>query len=1150
MATLPRKTLVQRLLALQRGGEIIAASKTITQTIESAAKHLVESYGAAVARVWKLNEELSELDLSVDAHAPHINSASQKQIETGSGRAGRVAVARKAEVSSLLVESPALYDPADPQRYGLCAYAGFPLLFEDRLYGVLELYLSEPSVAEEIEPLATFANQLSANLAKLSASEAAVTEHARASILLKLDSLIDATNDIDTILQTAAEEIGRNLKLDASLVQLWSLGGEEISEAMNDWMPFSHQYTGSEMGQELMLTPALQNRYLKPRGIAREILTSRQPVIIEDVRNNPHGLLRQLAARKSLAAICVVPIVHRQAVIGAIELYRCRKPHAWTTGELTEARQAASAIAIAAHMAQLELAARKSSLIEAVFGGSYGLSFDQILDSVAASMQARAKAELAGLYYGKVADQIVQLKLHGPNKAATLVELNLSLLTDLRQAIESGHPYAISDTTQHPATQGLGERIGALLAVPLRNDEETVGFAIVAQQKIRNWNTSDVVGVSALVESLGMALGKLKTNVIKSMPSVVMKEVGGNTNTVVEHLAEELQITELADQIFAAVREAVDIEGVLKVAVDKLGEKLNAHRCYAVAMPAEQPFTGVVLHGSVSAEYLDKGAKALQQLPIEGPSVEEVTRSLNSVRIDDCAVSALTRNDAKRLAQHGIRALLLSPIVFNNQVNGLIAVHSNEPRQWSAKSLNLLTRAADAVAIGLKYLTLAGGAEYLAERATAFRYSLRRIYSSFDVDTVLAEATRSAALIFNVDQACLFEVASTLNCIHENDSEQFPGPKTLGLKLETNGNPLLSQPADTPVVFNHIGADLYPVLAKEFARLKVKSAIAAKIANGDDEVLLSLHQCDKPRRWTSEEISIFRDLVQNVQTALDASRRIAEVERRQQQTVEVPKAEIRTEADKTDNGKLSEEDLARLNKDLEEMIYTASHDMQSPLLSIDGYLSHLERELVGYPSPRMAQYLERIKANTTSLQRLINSLLDVSRLRRQTDLSQNVNCAEIVKSLKQELQPRLERIGGTIVVASELPTIKGSRLQLTRVFSNLVNNAINYRDQVRPLRITIDHQDLPEEIVFRVKDNGLGIKSSDFERIFKPLTRLEVNQSDGTGMGLYIVKQIINSHGGRIWVESQEGVGTTFLFAFPFQNSNGSTRFRRVTLRK
>ena len=98
-----------------------------------------------------------------------------------------------------------------------------------------------------------------------------------------------------------------------------------------------------------------------------------------------------------------------------------------------------------------------------------------------------------------------------------------------------------------------------------------------------------------------------------------------------------------------------------------------------------------------------------------------------------------------------------------------------------------------------------------------------------------------------------------------------------------------------------------------------------------------------------------------------------------------------------------------------------------------------------------------------------------------------------------------------------------------RLALNLINNAINYRDEARPLSIKVGHRLRPEEIEFYVADNGLGINTGDLERIFQPLTRLEANKAEGTGMGLYLVKQIVSNHGGKIWVESQEGIGTMVM---------------------
>src|SRR5882724_4517307 len=210
MTTSPRRTLIQRLLALQRGSEIVASAPTVNQAMQNAVDHLVDGYGAGLVRVWQPSETSSELVLSAQSFAEGVQPDSPHRVDISTGRAGRITATRRAEVTSLLAESPALHDPTNPQRYGLVAYAGFPLLFDGRFYGVLELYLTEPSVAEEIEPLATFVNQLTAVLVKIRFNDEAATEMSRASVALKLDSIIDSNDDLDTSLLNSAEKIGRS----------------------------------------------------------------------------------------------------------------------------------------------------------------------------------------------------------------------------------------------------------------------------------------------------------------------------------------------------------------------------------------------------------------------------------------------------------------------------------------------------------------------------------------------------------------------------------------------------------------------------------------------------------------------------------------------------------------------------------------------------------------------------------------------------------------------------------------------------------------------------------------------------------------------------------------------------------------------------
>ena len=282
---------------------------------------------------------------------------------------------------------------------------------------------------------------------------------------------------------------------------------------MSDWLPFAHQFVGTEIGQDLLLTPSLRTRHLRPLGLARGILTGAQSILIEDTRNNPHGLVRQLAARRELTALCVVPITQRRKVIGAIELYRCRHSHQWTKAEIAEVQQVASAIAIAAHLAHLEYETHSIELANATLNAGYGAAdFPAVLDSTATALQSLTRAEFAGIHYGPLEElgAGIRVKLIGSDRSSRHLELKSDLLPDLTHSMQLEHPFSISNSSQHPSTQFLAkEDIGALLVMPVMQSGIKVGLVVLAQSKQRNWSTADLVALATLVRPLGPAFSRI-----------------------------------------------------------------------------------------------------------------------------------------------------------------------------------------------------------------------------------------------------------------------------------------------------------------------------------------------------------------------------------------------------------------------------------------------------------------------------------------------------------------------------------------------------------------------------------------------------------------------------------------------------------------
>jgi len=245
-------------------------------------------------------------------------------------------------------------------------------------------------------------------------------------------------------------------------------------------------------------------------------------------------------------------------------------------------------------------------------------------------------------------------------------------------------------------------------------------------------------------------------------------------------------------------------------------------------------------------------------------------------------------------------------------------------------------------------------------------------------------------------------------------------------------------------------------------------------------------------------------------------------------------------------------ELGRKNKELESIIYTASHDLRSPLLNIQGFsrivtdeLSELEdfikeRDISDDLRKKMLEVIQGkippafkfIKASVEKMDFLIQGLLKVSRVGRVTLNVEKVEMNQLISNILDSMKFQLQS-SGALVDVGNLPDCSADKTLLNRVFSNLLSNAINYRDSKKTLKIHISGNFNSENIVYTVSDNGKGIASGNVEKIFELFKRLDPGAAAGEGLGLALSKKIIERHGGRIWAESKEGEGSKFFIELP-----------------
>jgi PAS domain S-box-containing protein len=224
--------------------------------------------------------------------------------------------------------------------------------------------------------------------------------------------------------------------------------------------------------------------------------------------------------------------------------------------------------------------------------------------------------------------------------------------------------------------------------------------------------------------------------------------------------------------------------------------------------------------------------------------------------------------------------------------------------------------------------------------------------------------------------------------------------------------------------------------------------------------------------------------------------------------------------------------LERSNAELQQFAYLASHDLQEPLRMVISYLSLLDRKFKGELDPQAKEYIDHAVDGGARMRQLIDDLLEYSRIETKAKEFASVDMKEVVESTIKILQLSIDESKAEIYV-EPMPKIMGDGSRMQQVMQNLISNSLKFHGPERPM-VHISAREGIKEWTFSVKDNGIGFNVEYAERIFQMFQRLHnQDQYPGTGVGLAIVKKIVERHGGRIWVESEVGKGATFFFTIP-----------------
>ncbi len=237
--------------------------------------------------------------------------------------------------------------------------------------------------------------------------------------------------------------------------------------------------------------------------------------------------------------------------------------------------------------------------------------------------------------------------------------------------------------------------------------------------------------------------------------------------------------------------------------------------------------------------------------------------------------------------------------------------------------------------------------------------------------------------------------------------------------------------------------------------------------------------------------------------------------------------------------------LAEKNAELEQFVYSVSHDLRAPLISIQGFASRVQELYYDKMEYEARFALERIRYNAKVMEDMITELLDLSRVGRETVKMDEIYLYELVSTVLENYRGHIDAQRTTVHISPNLPIVLFPRRRLEQVFTNLIGNAIRYTAKVENPCISIYALDHPDAFEIVVKDNGIGIAKKDFEKVFRLFERGSSDQP-GFGIGLAIVKKVVEQYGGRIWIESEVGQGAEFHFTIKKRASSVPTSMQTI----
>jgi GAF domain-containing protein/anti-sigma regulatory factor (Ser/Thr protein kinase) len=1091
--------------------------------LENAARVCGSNFGTLYLREGEAFRAVSMHGATPDYLQARLGQLVRPGPGTGLGRAVRT----KQAVHIADVTAEPAYRERDPMRVAAADLGGVrtmlnvPMLKKGEVVGGIAIYRTEvrPFTDKEIELVINFAAQAVIaieNTRLLNELRESLQQQTATADVLKVISR--STFDLQSVLDTLSESAVRLCEADQSVIR----------RRVGDAYPVAATYGFSPQQRE-----HLERYPPKPdRGSTfGRAITEGRTVHIPDVLADPEFQRPDQPRATGIRAAVGVPLLREGVIVGALTVIRT-EPRAFTAKQIELLGTFADQAVIAIENVRLfdEVQARTEELTEALERQTATSEVLQVISSSPGELEpvfqtmlenavrlCDAKFGILNLYDGEAFRTVAVHKVPPAYADRRRREpLRPHPGTAHAEVVRTKQVVHISDARTLPAyLEGVSQPVGlvdvggarTLLIVPMLKENDLIGTIVIYRQEVRRFNEKQV-------ELLG---NFAKQAVIAIENTRLLNELRQRTDDLGEALEQQTATGEVLKVISSSRGELAPVFGTMLAKATTICEA-----SYGTMWLREgDGFRTGAIHGDLPAAFIEQW----QREPIYRPG-PDVPLSRAVATRGPAQVADLKDSESYRRGDPlpttavdiaGIRSLLVVPMLKEGEPIGALAIYRREVRPFTDKHIELLTNFAAQAVIAIENTRLL---DELHQRTDDLSESLQQQTATADVLKVISHSTFDLQSVLDtLAESAVRLCESDRSVIRRRDGDTYPVAATYGFSPEQRG--FREQYLKTPNTGSIFGRTLVEgrtvhipdVEAAHIANVAgVRAGLGVPLKREGNVIGVLTVVRSEPRAFTKKQIELVETFADQAVIAIENVRLFDEIQDKSRQ-------------------------LAEASQHKSQFLANMSHELRTPLNAILGYAELILDNVYGDTSDKMREVLDRIQRNGKHLLGLINDVLDLSKIEAgQLNLSlAEYSLTDVVQSVYSAVEAlaKEKHIALKAEVAPNLPAARGDERKLTQVLLNLVGNAIKFTDTGE---VAIKASAANGSFTVAVRDTGPGIAEAEQAKIFEEFQQADssiTKKKGGTGLGLAIAKRIVELHGGRIWVESSPGRGSTFSFTLP-----------------